>query len=93
MTAELEPNWVESYRRAQQVREQAVAGLLRKENVVGVGVGMRLRQGRRTKEVVLVVMVDRKVPLTDLRPADVIPSAIDGVPVDVQETGEFSIHT
>jgi hypothetical protein len=38
-------------------------------------------------------MVDGKVPMGDLRPADQIPGEIDGVPVDVQETGEFAIHT
>ncbi len=93
MTAELEPNWVDTYRKAQHVRETALDGLMRKANVVGVGVGFRLQRGLRTKQVVLVVMVDSKVPLTDLRSADVIPNEIDGVPVDVQETGEFSIHT
>ncbi len=92
MTAELEPNWVDVYRRAQRVREAALGDLMRKANVVGVGVGFRMQRGQRTKEVVLVVMVDSKVPLTDLRSADVIPKEIDGVPVDVQETGEFSIH-
>jgi hypothetical protein len=93
VTAELEPNWVDTYRKAQHVRETALDGLMRKANVVGVGVGFRLQRGLRTKQVVLVVMVDSKVPLTDLRSADVIPNEIDGVPVDVQETGEFSIHT
>lgn len=92
MTAELDPNWVDVYRRAQRVREGALDDLMRKANVVGVGVGFRMRHGQRTKEVVLVVMVDSKVPLNDLRPADRIPKVIDGVPVDVQETGEFSIH-
>ena len=59
----------------------------------GRGRRFRLQRGLRTKQVVLVVMVDSKVPLTDLRSADVIPNEIDGVPVDVQETGEFSIHS
>ena len=93
MTAELEPNWVDVYRQAQRVRETALDGLMRKANVVGVGVGFRMRRGQRTKEVVLVVMVDSKVPLADLPLADRIPKVIDDIPVDVQETGEFSIHT
>jgi hypothetical protein len=93
LTAELDPNWIEDYRRAQQVRQESLADLMDKANVVGVGVGMRLREGVRTKQIVLVVMVDRKVPLADLDPSDVIPDVINGVPVDVQETGEFSIHS
>jgi hypothetical protein len=93
VTAELDPDWVAAYQHAQAVSKLVVQQLLRKQNVVGVGVGMRQRLGRRTKDVVLVVMVDRKVPLADLDPEDVIPEEIDGVPVDVQETGEFSVHT
>jgi hypothetical protein len=93
VTAELEPNWVDDYRRAQAVRQASMGRLMRKANVVGVGVGFRLRHGARTKEVVLVVMVDSKVPMGDLRPDDRIPGEIDGVPVDVQETGELAIHT
>jgi len=93
VTAELEPNWVDAYRRAQRVRQESLDELMRKANVVGVGVGFRMVHGRRTKQVVLVVMVDSKVPLADLRPADIVPDEIQGVPVDVQETGEFSIHT
>jgi len=60
-----------------------------KANVVGVGIGLRSRGGERTGEVVLVVMVNRKVPQAHLAPADIIPSEIDGVPVDVQEVGEI----
>jgi hypothetical protein len=34
-------------------------------------------------------MVEQKVPLDQLAPEDRIPSELDGVPVDVQETGTF----
>lgn len=63
--------------------------LMGKANVVGVGVGLRQRGGTPTDDVVLVVMVQQKVPRDQLDPDDVIPSEIKGVPVDVQEVGKI----
>jgi hypothetical protein len=63
---------------------------MRRANVVGVGVGLRTRGGRREREVAIVVMVRQKVPRTMLTEADVLPGQIDGVPVDVVEVGEIS---
>ena len=33
--------------------------------------------------------VDQKVAVTELAPEDKLPEELDGVPVDVQETGTF----
>ena len=71
-------------REVQRVHEKE---LLTKANVVGVGLGLRRCGGQLTDDVALVVMVRRKVPSTQLAPDDVIPSEIDGVPVDVQVMG------
>jgi hypothetical protein len=76
--------------RAQAVKRAHAASLMQKANVVGVGVGVRQRGGAQTNEVVLVVMVRRKQPIEDLAPQDVIPTSLDGVPVDVQEVGTLS---
>jgi len=76
--------------RARAVKAAHAPALLKKANVVGVGVGLREQGGVRTGEVALVVMVSQKVPLADLAPADVIPASLDGVPVDVQEVGRIS---
>jgi hypothetical protein len=76
--------------RAGAVRRVHQAELLRLANVVGVGVGIRRRQGKPTGEVALVVMVRRKVPPERLAPEDLVPGEIDGVPVDVQEVGEIA---
>lgn len=73
--------------RALRVKERHLAQLLSKANVISVGVGYRQRAGQLTGEVVLVVNVMRKLPLHQLRPEDVIPPILDGVPVDVQESG------
>jgi hypothetical protein len=61
--------------------------LLRKANVVGVGIGLRKRGGQLADELAIVVSVTHKVPLRDLDPQEVIPEELDGVPVDVQPVG------
>ncbi len=75
--------------RIQAVKAAHEAALLAKANVVGVGIGFRQKQQARTDDVVLVVMVEEKVPRSQLAPEDIIPSEIDGVPVDVQESGRI----
>lgn len=62
--------------------------LMRKPNVVGVGIGFRERDGERTEEPVIVVSVTRKMPSWLLDSDDLIPAELDGVPVDVQGIGE-----
>ena len=75
--------------RIRTVKEANEAALLAKANVVGVGIGFRQEQQTRTDELVLVVMVEKKMPRSQLAPEDIIPSQIDGVPVDVQESGRI----
>jgi hypothetical protein len=82
----------EVYERVRAVKRAHERGLLRKANVVGVGVGLRQRGGVRTGEVVLVVMVRQKRPAEQLAAEDRIPAEIDGVPVDVQEVGRIDAH-
>ena len=72
---------------AQEVKRRHEADLLRKPNVVAVGVGFRTRGGQRTDEVSIVVSVKAKVADSQLRPGDRLPASLEGVPVDVVETG------
>jgi hypothetical protein len=81
-----------AYEKAQAVKRAHEVELMGKANVVGVGVGFRQRGGARTNEVTVVVMVRQKVARAQLSPADVIPTEIEGVPVDVQEVGEIVAH-
>ena len=76
--------------RASAVQAKFVDELMEKENVVGVAVGLMKKGGKLTNDVGLVVLVSKKVPLAQLAPEDRIPSALDGVPVDVQEVGVFT---
>ncbi len=79
----------ETIERIQAVKAAHEAELLAKANVVGVGIGFRQQKLSRTDDIVLVVMVEKKVPRAQLAPEDVIPGQIDGVPVDVQESGRI----
>jgi hypothetical protein len=61
--------------------------LLRYPNVVGVATGTPTRGGQPTGEPGLLVLVSRKLPASELGPDDLLPREIEGVPVDVVETG------
>jgi hypothetical protein len=79
--------------RVQAVRQSHEAELLGKRNVIGLGVGLRQKEGKPTDQVALVVLVRRKLEASLLEPVDRIPEEIDGVPVDVQEVGDLRAGT
>ena len=64
-----------AYQRAGQIKERYEAQIMAKANVVGVGVGLRSREGRLTDEVALVVMVSKKYLVADL-PAELLFTAM-----------------
>jgi len=63
--------------------------LMRKANVVGVGIGFRQCGGETTDDPAIIVSVTHKVSRSQLNPDDVVPSELEGVPVDVQAVGEL----
>jgi hypothetical protein len=75
------------------IKERYREQLMSFPNVVGVGVGYRHAGGQRTGDIAVVVMVDRKIPLAQLDQREVIPSEIEGVPVDVKEVGRIEAQT
>ncbi len=73
--------------RAQQVKAKYEAHLLKKKNVVGVGVGFKhTPQG---EQIAIMVNVSQKEPLSALAEDDRIPKMLDDVPVDVVVVGEI----
>ena len=70
-----------------QALDRQGPALMRYPNVVGVSEGTRIRGGMPTGERCVVVYVERKVPRDKLSPDEVLPSEVDGVPVDVVEVG------
>lgn len=81
-----------AYQRAEQIRQRYQADILTKANVVGIGVGLRSREGKLTEEVAIIVMVTQKQTRTELADEDLVPRNLEGVPVDVQEVGDISTH-
>ena len=74
---------------AKKIRDQNSDQLRGKENVVLVGLGHKHVKDRDTGKLSIVVGVSTKKPLSVLPPKDVVPPVINGVPTDVEETGEI----
>jgi hypothetical protein len=71
------------------VKDRHGESLLEKKNVVGLGIGYKEVEGQETGLLSLVVMVRKKESPSQLDATDLIPSEIEGVPVDVKEVGEI----
>ncbi|MGD0624531.1 MAG: hypothetical protein ABSB32_07395 [Thermodesulfobacteriota bacterium] len=61
--------------------------LLQKKNVVGVGIGKKIVEGKQTDQDCITVMVNQKVSPQALSKEDVIPSEIEGILTDVVQVG------
>jgi len=81
------------YERVKAAKEKHLKALLRRSNVVGVGVGCRLVRGRATKEWCVRVYVKKKLPSSKLSKRDVVPKTLEGVRTDVLEVGEVQLYT
>ncbi|NLE43583.1 MAG: hypothetical protein GX620_02580 [Chloroflexi bacterium] len=79
----------EEIERLKAVKASYEVALMQKANVVGVGIGLRQKAGKLTGEPAIVVSVTDKVPIERLDPSDVIPSQLDGFPVDIQVVGRL----
>jgi hypothetical protein len=73
--------------RIAEIQARHEAELLRYPNVVGVADGIRTKGGKPTGERCLVVYVERKIPRAELEKSEILPSDIEGIPVDVVEVG------
>lgn len=71
------------------ILDQYRAELLKRRNVVGVGIGYKTRGGEQTDTIGIVAFVDRKLPLEQLAADDVVPSNLAGVATDVVEVGKI----
>jgi len=66
--------------------------ILEKTNVVGVGVGYKIRSGKRLDELCITVLVRKKLPNIALPASAPIPGELDGVMTDVVEAGDLRAH-
>lgn len=63
--------------------------LLGKNNVVSVGYGYKIVNGKRTDELCVIVGVTKKVRERGLKKRDIVPKSLDSVPTDVVELGHI----
>jgi hypothetical protein len=67
------------------IKDRAAERLMALPGVTGVGLGGRVRSGRRINELVLKVYVTKKLPAEELDPAGLVPAEFEGIPTDVAE--------
>ena len=70
-----------------QVKGNYVYDLLGRRNVVGVGLGYKISEGRNTGELSLIVSVTRKEAPSAMAAKDLVPRILDGIKTDVVQTG------
>ncbi len=72
-----------------RIKERHEAELLGKKGVIGCAIGYKYVDGKKTDELCIVVYVKEKKPEEKLKKRDIIPKTIEGVLVDVVESGEI----
>ena len=77
------------YSQVRQVKENYAQALLSKPNVIGVGIGYKIRGQEKTDTLSMVTLVRTKLPPAALRSAEIIPQEIDSVETDVLEVGDI----
>lgn len=69
------------------VKAAHTAVLMKRPNVVGVGIGQRIVHGERTGELCISVLVADKIAIEGLAPEEIVPSQLGNIPVDVVQVG------
>ncbi|MBM7855187.1 hypothetical protein JOC37_001572 [Desulfohalotomaculum tongense] len=65
--------------------------LLQQRNVVGVGVGHKEVRSMRTKQLSMVVLVEKKLPPENLKRGHIVPRKVEGIDTDVIEVGRIKM--
>ncbi len=68
-----------------ELKEQYADEWLKYDNVYGIGVGYKIRDGKETDEIGIIVYTTKKKPKNQIVPQQVLPAFIGEVPIDVVE--------
>jgi hypothetical protein len=71
-----------------RVKQAAVEKLFKVPGVRSVAIGPKYSNGQATGEMAIVVGVERKLPISQVPPSQMIPDTIDGIKTDVVESLE-----
>lgn len=72
-----------------KVKEKYASELMNKAGVVGCSIGYKQSGGKKTDKLSIVCYVKKKKREEDLKIKDIIPREIEGIPIDVVESGEL----
>ncbi|MCU0519912.1 MAG: hypothetical protein MUF84_04375 [Anaerolineae bacterium] len=79
--------------RLQAIKARYESDLLAKANVVAVGIGIPIRDGKPRGGPAIIVSVTHKVQASELRPEDLIPQTLEDVRIWVEEIGPLSARS
>jgi hypothetical protein len=72
-----------------KIKEKHEQELMSKAGVVGCSIGYKHIDGKKTDKLSIVCYVRKKKKVEDLKIKDIIPEEIEGIPIDVVESGEL----
>ena len=72
-----------------RVKAEYEEELMRKPGVVSVAIGYKHIDGKKTNQLCIICYVLEKRPDGELKKRDIIPEEIEGVPIDVVESGRI----
>ena len=72
-----------------RVKAEYEEELMRKPGVVSVAIGYKHIDGKKTNQLCIICYVSEKKAVGELKASDIIPEAIEGVPIDVVESGRI----
>jgi hypothetical protein len=75
-----------------EIKEATEKQLLKIPGVTGVAIGQKEKNGVRTGEISILVLVEKKKQETEIPENQLIPAVINGVKTDVIETGVIRLH-
>lgn len=75
--------------KVKEIKEKYTNLLLKRENVIGVGIGKKKRTEGKAAELCINVYVTKKKPKSQLKEIDVVPKELEGVRTNVIETGKI----
>ena len=74
-----------------KIKKKHERELLKKPGVVGVGVGYKYIEGKKTEELCIVCYVNKKIPEEQLKKKDIILKVIEGIKTDIIESGNIDL--
>ena len=79
--------------KAYKIKKAYEQELMAKPNVIGVGVGLKIKDGVQTDKTSLIILVSKKIPEIELSAEELLPEEVEGIPVDVLEVGQIKTES